>query len=368
MKSKIKSRKNSFRVKKSTSETVIPINLTLSPDFLYPNNTFSQFYTILPEEIHLSGENYKVALTEFHYTVNYLVYLGSMILEAPSNEEGIEEIDQLIERIYENQESLQNKIVDLLTKTGDELTNAIFQVEEVASLLETLLNSYITLLNASSPTDPRLRFNEMKIAFNNFYNQLLVNTEILPLTHEIYKNFVKKLTNSLGIFKKQLDDFSTTTTKPHQIKIDIKINDRINKREFFNIMYNQLKRVCKKQEDYLVFKDNVKIIEIDESLQNFISIKNKTIFFEKLYPINYIKNFFIYTDIISQSFSQTPILRLVAAKGKKDDYINNIYDRPHFEPINKTRISKIFIRITDANDNLVEFTSGPLILKLEIRK
>lgn len=188
MKSKIKSRKNSFRVKKSTSETVIPINLTLSPDFLYPNNTFSQFYTILPEEIHLSGENYKVALTEFHYTVNYLVYLGSMILEAPSNEEGIEEIDQLIERIYENQESLQNKIVDLLTKTGDELTNAIFQVEEVASLLETLLNSYITLLNASSPTDPRLRFNEMKIAFNNFYNQLLVNTEILPLTHEIYKN------------------------------------------------------------------------------------------------------------------------------------------------------------------------------------
>ena len=368
------------RVKKSTPprifvEKSLPfVNYTLTPNMQYPNNTFSQFYTLLPEEIHLSSSDYKAALTEIHYPVNYSVYLGSIKLETPFDYD--QEIDvNVITQIEENQEAFENEFLNMLTKQVsniEELKNNVFQVEEIASALEKNLSSYLSLLTRYTSANSRLRFYEIKNGFKNFTDRQLHNSNTLPQTHEIYRNFVTKILILFENINNKFDAFNTPPTN-QQIKIDIKMKDRINKKEFFNMFYNEFRHFCtiNKQDSILVLKDSVRIIEMTPSLENFISIKNNFIIFDKFYPLNHVKNFFIYTDIISQSIHNncsTPILRLVTTKGKYGDFVNIVYDRPHFEPINKTRISKIFIKITDQFENLIEFHSGPIILKLEIRK
>lgn len=60
------------------------MNIILSPDLTYPNNTPSHFYTILPEEIFFDYPKYQVGLTEFHYQADYRVNLGKLTLEIPS--------------------------------------------------------------------------------------------------------------------------------------------------------------------------------------------------------------------------------------------------------------------------------------------
>lgn len=73
------------------------------------------------------------------------------------------------------------------------------------------------------------------------------------------------------------------------------------------------------------------------------------------------RTFRVYTDIISDVVTNSdrePILRIINVKERTGEYVEKIFDRPHFETINKTRINKIFIKITDQNKNPIDFKSG----------
>lgn len=79
---------------------------------------------------------------------------------------------------------------------------------------------------------------------------------------------------------------------------------------------------------------------------------------------------YIYTDIVEHQIvgdAYVPLLRCIPVRGETGDCVNNIYDKPHYIPVNKHHIDTITIEIkTDQNKN-VSFRFGKVIVKLHFR-
>lgn len=91
------------------------------------------------------------------------------------------------------------------------------------------------------------------------------------------------------------------------------------------------------------------------------------------YPPNLdpIKNLFIYTDIIPPQHvgdTMVPLIRCVRVKGDHSDYVEKIYDRPHYIKLAQNNISSIEIDIRDDRGNPVLFTDGKSQVKLHFRR
>ena len=84
--------------------------------------------------------------------------------------------------------------------------------------------------------------------------------------------------------------------------------------------------------------------------------------------------FYIYTDIITHQFigdANVKVIRVVALDneyGMKAQYINKIYDMPHYVPLERNNIETINITIKDSTGENVPFESGKIVLKLHFRK
>lgn len=79
---------------------------------------------------------------------------------------------------------------------------------------------------------------------------------------------------------------------------------------------------------------------------------------------------YVYTDIVDHQVvgdAYVPLLRFIPVQGKSGDFVNNIYDKPHYIPVNKHHIDTITVEIkTDQNKN-VPFRFGKVIVKLHFR-
>lgn len=366
------------------------MNLTLSPDLKYPNNSYSQFYTVLERELVLNGRH-QIALTEFFYPVDFRVNIGSIIIDFPNyfinSAYSAEELDKekkfiekeikpIIISIIESLEKLHEEILKIWVSQSkqegseNQQTNRVL-VNDIVINLESSLNSYLSIIRRSTLLFRDVfDFDKIFDLFEGFLLQQTDYHETFNYSNQNDRNFLTKIYLSLANL---FDLFSTIKNNIFVRKtFNIIIADGLSKNEFIKVFLDLLGYSCKlENKNSIVFKQPFNFIAISGDLDNYVTILNNKLVFNKTYPVRTIKSFKIYTDIISDVISNgenEPLLRIVNVRGRFRDYIEKIFDRPHFETINKTRINKIFIKITDHNKNPIDFKSGPIVLKLEIRK
>lgn len=176
------------------------------------------------------------------------------------------------------------------------------------------------------------------------------------------KHFFQKILRSFSKIEESLESYSHSVTKI--LTIEFKCRDRINRKELISFFIEKLDTLCKSQNP-VTLKEFVKIIKVDQEITNWITIQGNTILFDKTYPVVVKPYFHIYTDIIDNEIARP--LRILNAKGKCGEFVSAVFNKLHYEPINKTRISRIHIKITDQENHPIGFLSAPII-KIEIIK
>lgn len=79
---------------------------------------------------------------------------------------------------------------------------------------------------------------------------------------------------------------------------------------------------------------------------------------------------YVYSDICEPQFVgdvMAPLLRTVALRGKRGEYISKIFDVPHYIPVALNGINSIEINIKDDTGEDVSFLDGKVVCKLHFR-
>lgn len=82
-------------------------------------------------------------------------------------------------------------------------------------------------------------------------------------------------------------------------------------------------------------------------------------------------NMFIYSSICTNSIvgnQYYPLLRTVNVQGEEGDYIHKTFENGHYVKLASDSLTRIDIRITNDQGELVKFTYGKVIVKLHFRK
>ena len=80
---------------------------------------------------------------------------------------------------------------------------------------------------------------------------------------------------------------------------------------------------------------------------------------------------FIYTDIIRETLVgniYAPLLRNVCIVPKRYNYVQQSYDRIHYEKLISNRINNIEIKICDSLGQLMKFNFGDIIIKIHFKR
>ena len=339
------------------------MNLILYSDLTYPNNALGAFYTPLEEDI--CFQNAQVALTEIQYPVKYLVDLGTITLKIPKDLRyrdllNVIPISDLINNLVDKQNVFEQNVENFYQQHYEE--NFYQELNAFIIELEKDLGDYLQQVQSRSIHDKELKFSDISTQFYQFFNRLFLKHGSYPYASDEIQNFFQKMYSSLDVYVKSFQNLSNQNEFVAE-RINIRLYDRSTKEELINFFFALFKNISN-------VKANRIVIENVEGLISYMSIEKNQIIFDKHYPIQIIKNFFIYTDIIYDSIKNSvkePILRSVVTRGKSGEYINNTFERPYFERLNKTRFNKIYIKITDENHQIVDFQSGPVIAKIHIK-
>ena len=82
-------------------------------------------------------------------------------------------------------------------------------------------------------------------------------------------------------------------------------------------------------------------------------------------------NMFVYSSICANSIvgnQYYPLLRTVNVEGEEGDYIHKTFENGHYVKLASDSLTRIDIRITNDQGELVKFTYGKVIVKLHFRK
>lgn len=82
-------------------------------------------------------------------------------------------------------------------------------------------------------------------------------------------------------------------------------------------------------------------------------------------------NLYVYCNICEPQIvgdTYVPLLRTVYITGNQGQIINNIYDAPHYVPVNTDTLETIEINIKNDMNELVSFKTGKVICKLHFRQ
>lgn len=399
--------------------------VTLLANTNYPNNNNSQFTTELDEPLELQFK-YEVAVIDFYYPVNYLINFGSIRVQYNSILDETDQIKKLkiIKKIKDSIDEENITIEEAIEKfklnlSKDEIiilksSNSIlkkFNLEcddffknlKLLSLnferknLSKILGNCNSFINIYNETE--LIIDKNIIKYNQFYdleeiismldNCIKAIKSFLDLENvkkefkdqNIIENYKKNILNIISKYQdlsKKLIYIDLSEKKVDE-NLEFYLEDRINISDFFEKIQNLLSKyaACSKKGNIIEInmKNKVDSITFDEKFKNYcISFKeyDNKINFKINKLIQYVKNFYISTDIICDeliSTSKAPVLKIIKPQGLINDYIENNYDRPQYIPVNKTYINKIQIRITDQNKDLIKFSNtDSIIVKLHFRK
>lgn len=84
-----------------------------------------------------------------------------------------------------------------------------------------------------------------------------------------------------------------------------------------------------------------------------------------------INSLYVYCDILEHvpvGDTQSPLLRIVNAKGKPQETIHSIFDNPRFVPLRNKHFDSVEIDIRDCFGESISFEDGEVILVLEFRR
>lgn len=251
----------------------------------------------------------------------------------------------------------------------EEPNNLNVKLNGIVVSLESMYFSYFRFFKTCSASDNELEINTVTTKFLLFYDKYSNYHADHNYKTETNRNFFQKIINSFISIKEKLEEINEKSQK--KVTFEIIINDRVGRHELMEYFTNKLANLSTiKNKSVLRLKNNMRIIEHDPKLNTLASFTGKEITFNKTYPLSSIDSFYIYTDIISDSIRNSikePILRVITPKGRFGENINFVFDRPIFQTINKTRLCKILIKITDQNQNPINFNSGAITLKIEIK-
>jgi hypothetical protein len=99
-----------------------------------------------------------------------------------------------------------------------------------------------------------------------------------------------------------------------------------------------------------------------------VEVKESELSFELRRPINYLKNIFIYTDIIESNEvpgNTEKLLQIIKPEGEYQDTNTKSYTRPTYSKLNRTYLNTINISLLDQKKNKIQFEEPPII-KLHI--
>ena len=91
----------------------------------------------------------------------------------------------------------------------------------------------------------------------------------------------------------------------------------------------------------------------------------------KIVNLNDVNAIYIYCDLVQPQIVGdilTPLLDVVAAKGKSGENISRRYDHIHYRPILKKNFSSINISLRDDQGNKIRFRKGKVIITLRLRR
>jgi hypothetical protein len=302
--------------------------VTLEPDPIHSPSSYSSFVCNLSEPIVLTNPH-ELALSEFFYTVDYVCEVGTVIFT----------------KIKDN--TLMSKQV---------------QFEQLYKLLYTEVTIAQTSQQVNSRADVALA--ELDTHSQNYFSEIenRISTDCYDSFVKFHKEESKKFDSIDHNYQSRIyaifDTLKVQFTKclfKTATETKIFLKDR-TKNPLINL---------------LPFCSNNKVdanYECQIVKSNFLFLKNNHFSFKSN---KFVSNFFIFTDIISENRvlnSNQPILKIIKPEGEVDEYIEKLYERPHYHPCSKTFINKISIQIKDGSGDLVQFGSGPLILKLHFRK
>ena len=173
------------------------------------------------------------------------------------------------------------------------------------------------------------------------------------------------------LFKYDIIYYSSENVFDFFNRINEEIENRIGKSLHYPKLSYDFKQRCfhfSIKGFLLELKGNInQILDTNDDVTYFADI-NSTI---KEPIVNFIHEFFIYTDIIETQIIGNNNLKIlqIISRDKKDLIRKEIvFNNPHYVNVNKTFINSINIQIHDKNSNLIDFYSNnKIIIKLHFR-
>lgn len=355
------------------------VNLKFNSDF--PGNKLSDFTSYVYPPLSLN-EPFEVGLVEIFFPINYFVDYGQINVKLPSymarHSESIEShFIETGEFSIKDEERLVNSKIEKIKQT----------LNEEAKLFRNDQNKYLND-NANLNNAFKKYFEKLKNQFE-FITQLvrefsIKNANVKKLFDifrsnvQMYLNYYEKL-NFEDTFLNEIKNLQNSLTKfleneYNDFSVQFNLHDRISKKNFiynfflsFSTMLNTSKLANK-----INFKDDISF-KFDKYFSNLIRLDlfTSAIHLIGSDPICVVKFVSISTDIIEERKNleeSSQELRTFKLEGFDGDFLEKSFERINYFAVKNSYINKIRIQIKDQHKKLLNFQSGPILVKLHFRK
>jgi len=351
---------------------------------LFDNNTNGYFNSKIDQIV--LKKSYKCALVDFSYCNKISKNLGSIEIHLNNS-------DTKINEKHNNFIIIFNTSFDLLRDNINNYLKSIatYHIIDIFDNQAEIDNKYKSLA---------VLVNELHKLYKQLYQYMIENKEKnyryyrthLLSTEPIFKKLntmavkddkiIQELDNlNFNELIKKIKEFSLNNFKSFYLKLDFQLynkwsNDAIVDYLAYQITQNSnFKMNSKFNKNKIIFTINDKLnsslicnLYGDAIINNFFiitkSADKKTVEINIPKVFNFIKAFYVHTDIIEETQLMNKKQAVIQAITSKGDFLEDIfinYDRPKYFNINKTLINYISIKITNQDNEILDFESPPTL-------
>lgn len=354
--------------------------ITISSDSKFPDNTFSNFTSLFENPLYLSND-YEVGVTELHYPCDYSYFLGEIKLNFDKsrivsdslehklvNEQFLyfkQKIENFENMIFDYKESILNNKIINMQNVMEKIQYDFFIHKDTMSTFFYKDLSYIDMTLIS----------DFCLYLQKFDKLLQEVTLLINYTFKDNYNFLIQFENEIKKFSIIIKEYLNNTNQTLRKDFSININDRMTNEQFLEYLehlFSDFDVVQKNSSTIEVKFDRIitklEISKNSDFLNKNVKIEKNKLIFKIRKRLELTNCLHITTDIIYDSFSNKPLLRMIKPEGDIGEYIYKSFDRPHYQPVGRTYINTINIKIFDQFQKIVNFNSGPVIIKLHFQK
>ena len=327
--------------------------VTLQADLKYGSNTLSNFVHIL--DILVLKGTHEIGLSEFFFPLDYQAIYGFVELEIPGY---LIENDKMFES-FEQEDLLFNELNRDLEERFRHTIDKIGIQKESASFLDQL----IKIIDEITVHSLKYLSNETDHLVNLVANEIIKKSDFyFDNIQDADNNIVYSILNFIVTKVSNLQDKLRLPKK--KIKITLSVSDKVNPIEFAQEIHKKYSTYFYVEHNNIRCKPYITFLKLDSQ---YVEIKENAFLLKKNF-VSIIKHFCVYTDIITDICKGEPVLKILSPEGKKGDYNEKQFIKPHYFVCNRTFINRMRIQIKDNSDQFIIFNSVPVILKIHFRK